>query len=325
MQRETIEWLNYWIEEANSEKKRILLIGDSVTRQYRKTLNDISRSRGYVVDIVATSYGMTDPLLFEELSHFINVIHYDYEIIIFHLGAHHGYCMDCKNSSKDKESYEFHLRSILNMLAKESVRLATVAGTPEREFDAMGERVKNHNDEIRERNKILKEVSEQENYIFIDLYQCMMKHRYDHVDLFHYVRSTDEYMANRIVEALFGQPMKEIFFFFFSLHEFHNILNQYEKFYIYGAGKRGNILEQYMKFENKKTYGYIVSSEFYNAAEKEYLLSDIEPDEDTLIIVTPTDYEIYASLHNWGRGNYVSLADRIYICLEEYVNAHKNL
>ena len=34
--RERIEWLNYWIEDANEEKKRILLIGDSVTRGVAK-------------------------------------------------------------------------------------------------------------------------------------------------------------------------------------------------------------------------------------------------------------------------------------------------
>ena len=37
--REKIEWLNYWIEDADKDKERIILIGDSVTRDLRKKLN----------------------------------------------------------------------------------------------------------------------------------------------------------------------------------------------------------------------------------------------------------------------------------------------
>ena len=35
-EREPIEWLNYWIEDANKYKQRIILIGDSVTRDLSK-------------------------------------------------------------------------------------------------------------------------------------------------------------------------------------------------------------------------------------------------------------------------------------------------
>lgn len=38
-EREPIEWLNYWIEDANKYKQRIILIGDSVTRDLRKKIN----------------------------------------------------------------------------------------------------------------------------------------------------------------------------------------------------------------------------------------------------------------------------------------------
>lgn len=37
--REMIEWLNYWIEDANEYKKRMILIGDSVTRDIRKKIS----------------------------------------------------------------------------------------------------------------------------------------------------------------------------------------------------------------------------------------------------------------------------------------------
>lgn len=324
VRREEIEWLNYWIEAANSEKKRILLIGDSVARQYRKTLNDILASRGYVVDLVATSYGMTDPLLYEELFHFINVVHYNYEAIVFQLGAHHGYDIECKNSKKDKELYEFHLRKILKMLANEKIQLITVAGTPEREIDEKGENIENHNGEICKRNEILSEISNQEKYVFIDLYEYMIKHKFEQVDLFHYVRSSDECIANRIAEILFGKPMKAIYNRLDSMVEFLNVLNKFKKIYIYGNAKRGKIIDKYLRIENMSGEGYIVSDEFSHMFENVYMLSSIKPDNDTVIIVTPTEYEIYSRLNEKGY-QYISLTERIYTYLKEHVNIYENV
>lgn len=68
--REKIEWFNYWIEDANQEKKRILLIGDSVTRQYRKILNNVVATEGYVCDLIATSHSILDEVLEKELKFF---------------------------------------------------------------------------------------------------------------------------------------------------------------------------------------------------------------------------------------------------------------
>lgn len=45
-EREPIEWLNYWIEDANKYKQRIILIGDSVTRDLRKKINFFLRGGG---------------------------------------------------------------------------------------------------------------------------------------------------------------------------------------------------------------------------------------------------------------------------------------
>lgn len=48
-EREPIEWLNYWIEDANKYKQRIILIGDSVTRDLRKKINFFLRGGESIV------------------------------------------------------------------------------------------------------------------------------------------------------------------------------------------------------------------------------------------------------------------------------------
>ncbi len=62
--RERLEWSNFWWEEANKECKRLLLIGDSVTRGYRSALNNFMSESGggYVVDLCAFSAAITDEM-----------------------------------------------------------------------------------------------------------------------------------------------------------------------------------------------------------------------------------------------------------------------
>lgn len=42
--REHVEWLNFWFDNANEKRSdRILLIGDSVTHDYRKPLAQLTK------------------------------------------------------------------------------------------------------------------------------------------------------------------------------------------------------------------------------------------------------------------------------------------
>lgn len=69
--RERIEWSNIWWEKANdASQKRIALLGDSVTREFRNKLNARLTGR-YVVDICASSSQITDSLLWKEYKFFL--------------------------------------------------------------------------------------------------------------------------------------------------------------------------------------------------------------------------------------------------------------
>lgn len=58
--RESVEWGNYWWDNANEIRNdRILLIGDSTSREYRSTLAEYM---GKPVDFIGSSSTVTDEL-----------------------------------------------------------------------------------------------------------------------------------------------------------------------------------------------------------------------------------------------------------------------
>ena len=82
MEREFIEWTNGWHEYANDlGKRRWLLIGDSVAREYRGRLQDMVRLKNISIDFFATSLHIEDPAFFKELRHFLSFEEYKYELI----------------------------------------------------------------------------------------------------------------------------------------------------------------------------------------------------------------------------------------------------
>ena len=88
-EREDIEWSNFWIDRANdNSSKRILLIGDSTSRMIRSTFSKIS---GCPVDLLATSSALHDELFINQINAFFNQNKYKYETIFVQLGHHAVY------------------------------------------------------------------------------------------------------------------------------------------------------------------------------------------------------------------------------------------
>lgn len=88
-EREDIEWSNFWIDRANvNSSKRILLIGDSTSRIIRSTFSKISDCP---VDLLATSSALHDELFINQINAFFNQRKYKYETIFVQLGHHAVY------------------------------------------------------------------------------------------------------------------------------------------------------------------------------------------------------------------------------------------
>ena len=109
MQNETIEWTRCWREDANTDKKRILLIGDSLIdgskREVFYALPD-----GYATTAVITSKGVDNPYFTREILLFCEQERFDYQAVYFNNGIHdHGQTI---------EEFESNLNAALDVLMK---------------------------------------------------------------------------------------------------------------------------------------------------------------------------------------------------------------
>ncbi len=87
MPNEKIEWTRCWREDADTDKKRILLVGDSLIdgskREVFYALPD-----GYATTAVITSKGVDDPYFTKEILLFCEQENFDYQAVYFNNGIH---------------------------------------------------------------------------------------------------------------------------------------------------------------------------------------------------------------------------------------------
>lgn len=204
--REKIEWINWWIERANDTTyNRILLIGDSVARDYRKVLNARMSERGYVVDLLAMSHSIFDNLYLLGINYYIEVVgaEYRYDYVIFNGGTHHGYSVSCIDQENKQREYCQRLKDILKMLERINDNIITLGGTPE---NAAFPEAKNS--EIEMRNNLLQSVSLECGYKFVDLYKRLWDKDLFMRDRYHYLEAGNEYIAD-IVQGIVEGWRKE--------------------------------------------------------------------------------------------------------------------
>ena len=84
--RENIEWLDVWVPgNAVKDQPRVLLIGDSITRGYYKTVEDKLKGKA-VVCRLATSKSLGDPGLLDEVKLVLGQAKFD--VVHFNNGMH---------------------------------------------------------------------------------------------------------------------------------------------------------------------------------------------------------------------------------------------
>ena len=119
MNREHVEWTNGWHQFANRfDKRRWLLIGDSVAREYRGRLQELVNDKNVAIDFFATSYRIEDPAFFKELQHFFSFEEYKYEMIFINWGAHHGLDKANLENPSEYHSYKTHYENLLTYTFK---------------------------------------------------------------------------------------------------------------------------------------------------------------------------------------------------------------
>ena len=156
--KERFEWVQSWCDEALSDDLlRVLLIGDSITRQYQDRVRELLRGKCYV-DYFSSSYAADSPLYRTLIKAFIgdskySVIHFNNGLHGFHVG---------------KRTYKTRLKKLLKAFPNDcKVILASTTFVFEEgnviPDKAWGKRVS-------ERNAAIDELSEEFGFPIDDLY-----------------------------------------------------------------------------------------------------------------------------------------------------------
>ncbi len=317
--RENIEWLNYWIEEADADRKRIILLGDSVTREWRKKLQLYLKTK-YAVDLLAMSYSILDDMVLQEIKHYFQSSPYRYEYIIYQMGAHHGYNIACAGSEEDAERFTGRTTELLEYLKQYSLQVIAVSSTFERCFNQEGKKLFHHNEEIVKRNQLLENVARKIKVYFFDLNKIIDNWILRYTDWCHFYEQCYEYMAGIFVADFFPDimyiPSNQVE----TVRELDEKLGLYKnkKIYIYGNGIRARRLKVYLNAQGYRFDGFIVSDEYIKTANQAFSLKEIE-NKEALVIVTPTELEVWKRLDQ-NQFHYITLHEDVNTFLRMYVD-----
>lgn len=169
--REFAEWSDFWWEKAGDySRRRILLIGDSITRSYRDKVQEYYKPRRIAIDKLCGSRCAGDPILTAELDLATGPLSgYKYDIIHFNNGLHGG----CNDTDIPLETYQAGVRDIIDVLRRNQPQAKIVIATStymspkgDRSF-VIDEKM---NAFVIERNAFLREFAAENGFTLNDLY-----------------------------------------------------------------------------------------------------------------------------------------------------------
>ena len=203
--REQIEWGNSWIDNANTNNKRILLIGESTVRMVRSVLACIS---GYSVDMIGTSSRLDDELFVNQIDSFFNNFIYKYDAILVQIG-HHGIKKRSSNATIEQDEAEYrdafdalltYLKGKSNNITVETIFDSVIPNKKWHEFFIhrgwMRETKDNNiNKTTNRRNEIMREVALKHGVKFFDINPIVDKKRFIHIDHTHFENKAKPFLA----------------------------------------------------------------------------------------------------------------------------------
>lgn len=206
--REDIEWTNTWVEAClEPNKPRMLLIGDSVTRELRSEMSTLYPK--YAFDYIGTSSSFDDPCFYNVFEAFFKNNFYKYNQIFCNIGAKHCWYINTVNRQEDSQRYEKNFSKFIKYIKKRGLHVVILLTPPNRLAEDVQKWDDEKNKEIKNRNKIQSKVAEREKIITIDLYDMVMKKQYAYRDNYHFLeRQTSQELVKNIFKAVGKLPME---------------------------------------------------------------------------------------------------------------------
>lgn len=191
--REAIEWLDVWIPGNNTkDTPKVLLIGDSITRGYYKTVED-SLKDSAIVCRLATSKSLGDPSLLDEVKLVLGQA--NFTVIHFNNGMHGwGYT---------ESEYSKALPEMIALLKKHAPKAKIILATTTPVRNAQGAIVAEKTDRVKARNQAVAEIAKAEKYAVDDLFAAVI----DQPDLFskdgvHLVAKGSEKLGKQVADSI---------------------------------------------------------------------------------------------------------------------------
>lgn len=188
--RENIEWCDVWIPDAaTTNKPRVLLVGDSITKGYYKVASDHLGDKATCARF-ATSACVADPAFHVQLDALLS--QYTFALIHFNNGLHGvGY-----TEEEYRTGYEKALKAIQKH--SPSTKLILALSTPLNETS----QANGLNPRITERNKIVSELAKTYGATVNDLHSISKGHPEYYTDAYHYKAVAIELQGKQVAETI---------------------------------------------------------------------------------------------------------------------------
>lgn len=204
--RQNLEWENTWLSGANSDHDRVLLVGDSVTRDIRKTLDgilNVNRENRIEVDLFAATFSILDGIFWRYLQCFLGD-QYNWKYIVINYGFHHGFSVQCNINEKDAANFQMEYQNIIKLLKCYGEEIIVMTGNPmvyKDRLDVINEEI---DAEIQARNKILKDIAVDMGYSIFDIYNLIMADRqmFQYKDQVHFEEQTYHFVCELLRDRL---------------------------------------------------------------------------------------------------------------------------
>jgi lysophospholipase L1-like esterase len=202
--REYAEWNDFWWEKAGDfSRRRVLLIGDSITRSYRDKVQEIMRPERIAVDKLCGSRCAGDPMLTAEIDLMSGALNgYRYDVIHLNNGLH-GTCND---TDVPLEAYKQGMMDIIAVLQKNQpdAKLILVTSTPISDRGTTDITVKDENNvRVHERNVFLREYAKENGFHLNDLYALVANSQeFSKTDYVHYTKDGAEKLGIHVADYI---------------------------------------------------------------------------------------------------------------------------
>lgn len=192
---ENIEWTQYWTEDSESGKHRVLMIGDSISVGYRSEVNKLLGD-DLSITAYSTSKAVDNPWFAEELAVNIRQHAFTYDIVTLNNGLH-GFHLST-------EAYEAGMRSLIGAVQSmlPEAKLYLVLSTPITEYEKT-DMLSEKNQVVTARNEVVVRLAGELGLPVIDLYSAVLgKAEVRSTDGYHYNGAGYQLLAAEIVRAI---------------------------------------------------------------------------------------------------------------------------